>query len=133
MSGFEVAGITLALFSLVVDGVTNYTSVAEKIKQMKDHKGILIEFRRELEMERTIFDNLWYTLSIRSRVDVKPNVDPPPEILKAVLSCLPPRAINSFLNGCQELIKILSELKAKFKKYEQDLVGINYVLTWLYH
>lgn len=133
MSGFEVAGLTLALFSLVLEGVTNYSSVAEKVKQMKDHRGTLNEFLRELEMERTVFDNIWYTLRIRSGVKVEPNVDPSPEILEAVLSCLPQRSIKSFLSGCQELITILKELKTKFEKYERNLVGKDYVLIWLYH
>lgn len=133
MSGIEAIALALGLFPLVLDGVTNYASVAGKVKQMRNHKNTLNELKRELEMEGAIFENTWNTLRIRSGVKVELNMDPSKETLEAVLSCLPPRAVNSFLNGCQELSEILKKLNTNFEKYEQNVVGIDYVLTWLYH
>ena len=124
VTGIEAAGLALGLFPLVLEGITIYISSAEKVAEIIRHKRTLNKFRRELEMEKSIFDNTWYILGSRAGVPIKPNVDLPPEILEEVLSCLPPCAVDSFANGCQELITILSGLMGKLGKYEEDMVCI---------
>ena len=138
LQGLNAVVAALKLFPHVLGVVTNiagatYASATEKGKQMGDHKGTLDDFKRELEMERMIFENTWDTLRIRSGVNVEPNVDPSPEIVQAISSCLLPHAVNTFFNDCQELTTVLTGLKTKLEIYEQDLVGIDYVLIWLYH
>ena len=121
-TGFEVAGLALGLFPLVLDGVTIYLNSTEKVTEIIRHKRTLNKFMRELEMEKSVFDNIWYILGNRAGVPIEPNVNPSLEILEKVLSCLSPYAVNSFLRGCQELVTILKDLKEKLQKYAQEVV-----------
>ena len=130
-TGFEVIGVALGLFPLVIEGVKFYISSAGKFKEMKHHKRTLDKFRRELVMEKSIFDNIWGTLVGRAGVPIEPDTKISPEIIGRVLSCLPPYTVESFVNGCQELNTILEELQEKFQKYEQDRVTIDYILARL--
>lgn len=126
ITGIEAAGLVLGLFPIVIEGVQFYTSSAEKFKETRQHKHTLDEFRRELEMEESIFDNIWGTLMSRTGVLGQPNMN-------GVFSCLPPYAKKSFINGCQELNTILNELSEKFQRYEQDRQGMGYILAMLHY
>ena len=123
-TGIEAAGLVLGLFPIVLEGIQFYISSAEKFKEMKHHKRTLVKFRRELEMEESIFDNIWSRLVSRAGAHTRSNME-------EVLFCLPPNAARSFAHGCQELNTILSELTQKFEKYEQDKVGLDYTLARL--
>ena len=131
VTGIEAAGLALGLFPLVIEGIKFYISSAEKFKEMKHHKRTLDKFRRELVMEKSKFDNIWYTLVSRAGVRMEPNMEFPPETVEEVLSCLPQYAVGSFINGCQELNTILEKLAEKFQKYEQNKVGIDCILAGL--
>ena len=131
VTGIEAAGLALGLFPLVVEGVKFYISSAKKFKELKNHKRTLDKFRRELKMEKSKFDNIWYTLVSRAGVRIEPNMEFPPETVEEVLSCLPQYAVGSFVNGCQELKKILRKLAKKFRKYKQNKVGIDCILAGL--
>ena len=124
VTGIEAAGLALGLFPVVLEGITFYISTIEKSIEIIRHKRTLKKFRRELVMEKSIFDNTWYILRSRSGVTFEPNVDPSPETLEAVLSCLPPCAVGSFIDGCLELITILNELTEKLQRYTQEMVDI---------
>lgn len=142
-TGFEAAGLALALFPFVLEGIAIYQSSAERVAEIIRHKRTLTKFRRDLETEKAIFENTWYKLRIRAGVLVEPNVTESygpeynvqrssrlvravygPEIVKAVLSCLPPHTADSFLDGCQELTTILTELSERLDKYNQDMVAM---------
>ena len=73
-TGFEVIGVALGLFPLVIEGVKFYISSAGKFKEMKHHKRTLDKFRRELVMEKSIFDNIWGTLVGRAGVPLSPTL-----------------------------------------------------------
>ena len=131
VTGIEAAGLALGLFPLVIEGIKFYISSAEKFKEMKHHKRTLDKFRREVVMEKSKFDNTWYTLVSRAGVCIEPNMEFPPETVKEVLSCLPQYAVESFIDGCQELSTILGKLREIFQKYEQNKVGIDCILAGL--
>ena len=120
----EAAGLALGLLPLLIQGVTIYMSSTEKVIEMIRHKRTLNMFRRELEMEESIFKNILYKISYTAGVTVEANVGFSPEILKEVLSCLHPDAVKSFGDCCQELNTILEELMQKIERYDEDRVGI---------
>lgn len=131
VTGIEAAGLALGLFPVVIEAIKLYMSSAEKFREMKHHKHTLAKFRRELVMEKTKLDNIWYTLVSKAGVLIEPNMEFSPEIMKEVLSWLPPYAVESVVNSFQELNTILGELTEKFRKYEQDQVGLGYILLKL--
>lgn len=133
VTGIEAAGLALGLFPLVIEGIDFYIIFAQKFKETRHYKHTLNKFRIDVKMEISKFNNMWYTLMCRARVPIKPNMEFSPEIMGGVLSCLPPWAIESFVNGYQELHTILKELKEKFYKYEQDKVNIDYIQARLFH
>lgn len=95
---------------------------------MKHYKRTLDKFRRELLMEKTKFENTWYILVRKAGVPTEPNMEFSPKIMEEVLSWLPKYAVESFINGFQELHAILRELMEKFQKHEQDKVSKDYTL-----
>ena len=130
-TGIEAIGIALGLFPLVIEGTKFYSSSAEKFKEMKHHKRTLDKFRRDLGMEKSKLVNILYALMSRAGVPITPGMELSPKIMKEALSHQPRYIATSFINSCQELIKILRALTAKFQKYEQDRVGMNYILAKL--
>lgn len=130
VTGIEAAGVALGLFPLVIEGIKFYVSFAKQLKQMKHHKHTLQKFRRDLIMEKTKFNNTWYTLVGRAGEHIELNTKPSSKTIESVLSCLPKYAVRSFVDGCQELNTILEKLIEKFIKYEQS-VGLDYILAGL--
>ena len=124
MTGIEVAGLVLGLFPIVIEGLSFYCCSASTFKEMKRHKRTLAAFTREIDLEKCNFDNTMYALASLARVDVKLLGGPPWDaaVEAALVSCLPPHSIASFVNGCQALSNILEVLAQKFQKYEQDQV-----------
>lgn len=118
VTGIEITGVALGLFPLLIEGIDVYISSAEKVKEIMRHKRTLSTFKRELEMEKSVFYNTWYTLGNRAGDGV---LD-----LEGILSCLPSYSADSFNKGYQELNTILGELVERFQKYEQDKVGTIY-------
>lgn len=118
VTGIEAAGLVFGLFPLVIEGIGFYISSAEKVKEMMRHKHTLDKFRRDLETEKCLFDNIYHILESRAGGSNT-----------GVLPYLPP----CFDDGCQELNTILRTLMENFQKYEQDVVGIDYILARLCH
>ena len=131
ITGIESAGLALGLFPLVIEGVKFYISSADTCREIMRHKRTLHDFRRELVVEKTISDNRWYILMSRAGVHFDLNIEPSPDIVERVLSCLPTPTAWAFVDRCQELNKILSSLAEKFQKYEQDTEGMDYILARL--
>ena len=124
-TGIEAAVITLGLFPLAIKGIEFYINFTQNFKEAKHFKRTLDNFKRDLLIEKSIFGNIWYTLVARAGILIEPKMEFSPAIMEEVLSCLPPYAIKSFINGCQELNSILSELTEKFREYEQDRVCLD--------
>lgn len=129
----EATGLALGLFPIVLEGITMYINSAEKVIEMIRHKRTLERFRRDLEVENIIYDNIWCTLGSRAGVPVEPNMKLSTTTITEVLSCLHQDARKSFVNSCEELVSILKELETKFQKYAQNLVSKNNFLAGLYH
>lgn len=129
VTGIESAGLALGLFPLVIEGVKFYISSADTCREIMHHKRTLDEFRRELAVQKSISDNIWYSLMSRAGIHFDLNMELSPDIMERVLSCLPPSTAWAFVDRCQELNKILSGLAEKFQKYEQDTEGMDYILA----
>ena len=131
VTGIEAAGLALGIFPLVIEGIKFYISFAKKVKQMKHYKRTLEQFRRELVMEKSKFDNTWFTLAKRAGIDIEPNKEPPQLAMKRLLSCLPKYVVESFIDACQEFSDTLGELREMFQRYNQDSVGMDQILARL--
>lgn len=127
VTGIEAAGLALGLFPIVMEAIKLCISLAEEFEETKHHNRTLNKFRRELQMEQSILINTWCKLVEQAGVTVENNREFSPEIVKEVLAWLPPYAVESFVNGFQDLSTILGELTEKFKKYEQDKVCTVYI------
>ncbi|KAF8247101.1 hypothetical protein K440DRAFT_644130 [Wilcoxina mikolae CBS 423.85] len=55
-TGFEVAGLALAIFPILVQGLGFYVDGAQKIKDLRDHKHILNRLVVDLTVERVCFE-----------------------------------------------------------------------------
>ena len=133
VTGIQATGVALGLFPLVIEGIKFYINSAERFKEMKHYKRTLDRFRRELLMEKTKFDNTWYTLVSKAGGLNEPDMEFSPETMEEVLSWLPKYAVESFIDGFQELHAILRELMERFQKHEQNKVGGDYTLVDRYH
>lgn len=56
-TGIETAGLALAIFPLVVRGLAFYLDAAQKVKDIYKYEGVLKRLVRELEMEKSKFEN----------------------------------------------------------------------------
>ena len=131
--GPEVTKLSFELFSNVFEGIAVYMHSAEKVKELIRYRRTLEEFRRELEVENIVYDNIWCILRSRAGVLVKTNMNPSTTVITEVLSYLQPSARQSFVNACNELVITLSGLETMFQKYGQNLVSKDYDLVRLYH
>jgi hypothetical protein len=57
VTGIEVTGLALATFPIVVKGVSFYLDAATKVKEIRNYEGVLERLVRQLEMEKTKFEN----------------------------------------------------------------------------
>ncbi len=55
MSGFEVAGVTLAVLSLVISAAENYHNVYSRFTRFRKFSAEVKEFQSLLKIQRTIF------------------------------------------------------------------------------
>lgn len=57
MSGFEIAGLVLAVFPIVVSGLSHFSEGIETIKAWKGYRRELAKYSRTLETERNLYLN----------------------------------------------------------------------------
>ena len=133
ITGIEVSGLVLGLFPIVIEGIKFYISSAEDFQETVHHKFTLDVLRRELEIEESVYVNTLHKLASRAGIPITPNMVASRKIPAKVLDCLPDYAQKGFAQGCQELNTMLKQLEGKFKKYEQNQVGLNYILAKLCH
>ncbi|KAF8536958.1 hypothetical protein BDD12DRAFT_258064 [Trichophaea hybrida] len=58
LTGVEAAGLALAIFPIVVQGVGFYVDGARKVKDLKDHKRVLNRLARDLKVECFCFEEV---------------------------------------------------------------------------
>ncbi|KAF8252528.1 hypothetical protein K440DRAFT_644722 [Wilcoxina mikolae CBS 423.85] len=56
-TGFEIAGLALAIFRLVITGITLYRDAAAKIKDLHHYETVLKQLVRQLDIEKLKFEN----------------------------------------------------------------------------
>lgn len=57
-TGIEAAGLALAVFPIVVQGVGFYVDGARKVKDLKDHRRVLKRLARDLKVECFCFEEV---------------------------------------------------------------------------
>ena len=57
MSGFEVAGIVLGAFPLAIESIKAYRNGVKTIKDMKEYRHTLLQFARDLMVEKYKYHN----------------------------------------------------------------------------
>ena len=128
----EAVRLVLQLFGLMIEGIEMYIRSREDVTEMVRHRT-LIGFKRQLKMEQSVFNNAWYRLAGRADVGIFPNVELSPEIMTGALSFLKADAVKHFVDTCQELGTVLTELAKKFRKTVQNLVGLDSNFAKLYY
>ena len=57
MSGFEITGVVLAVFPIVVDGLQRFTNGVRTIKSWRRYKTELAKYSRTLETQSVVYMN----------------------------------------------------------------------------
>ena len=122
VTGIEFSGLVLGLFPIVINGITFCINSAAKFQETVHYRRTLIEFRRELALEESVYINTLSKLVSRAGVPIAPNTTSSPKITASVLGCLPAYAQRSFAEACEQLNTTLEKLEQKFKEYEQNRV-----------
>jgi len=124
-TGIETAGLILAAFPILIQGLDIYISSADIVKEMWQYRIALKQFRRAIDMEGCKFDNTWYTLLELAGEDADAAGKPPwsASLEAKLLAHLRSSSVTSFVDACVELNLILEELIRKFKGYEKDKVS----------
>jgi len=134
VTGIECAGLLLGVFPLVLEGIKFYLEAAKRVKQMKRHGATLTHFLREVEMEQSKFDNIWYSLVAISGINPKIVAEPMPwhpSVEEKLLACLPSHSVPSFVRACQEMNEILEKLAHRFQKYNEDKVRSPILMVYI--
>jgi hypothetical protein len=56
-TGFEIAGLALAIFPILIEGIKFYTNEKDAVSDILNYQRRLIRIARGLDRERTIFLN----------------------------------------------------------------------------
>ena len=125
VTGIEFAGLLLGIFPLVIEGLKFYLDATVRVKEMRRHEATLTRFLRDVDMEKSKFNNIWYSLVSISGINPKIVAEPvpwPPSIEVKLLACLPPHSVLSFTDACKDMNETLKKLAGRFQKYNQDRV-----------
>ncbi|KAF8542788.1 hypothetical protein BDD12DRAFT_333858 [Trichophaea hybrida] len=116
VTGVEAAGLALAIFPLVVNGLGCYLDGIRKIKQAKNYRGVLKRLIRNFEMEKIKFQNtceffLGGMVSAKEMEDLVSGVGwNRPEFQCVLLGRLRENAADAFIAAVEALTESLQEL-----------------------
>ena len=125
VTGIETAGLVLAIFPLVIEGMKVYASGARTIKDMKRHEMILAQYGRALSVELVKFENTcenlladMVSMEDSTLQELMNNPGGPewqnPNLEAAMLSRLRPRSAEQFRRVADELRQMLGDLVVYF-------------------
>jgi len=130
-SGMEIAGLALAIFPLVIEGLEFYASSARKIKELWRYKLSLNRLISDLDTEKCKFENTCTSLleDIVSDTDLTLLMDDPggalweADRIQEKLKCrLRPATVQCYMGRIKELRSSLETLGAELKLYQDDMV-----------
>jgi len=121
MTGFEVAGIVLAVYPIVLQGLGYYRDVAQYVKDVRNYQGVLKRLVRQLEMEKSKFENICSSLleGLVTAEDIDEFLGDAKrweddKFQHELLKYLRPNAAKSFTDG-------VAELQLSLKNLEKDI------------
>jgi len=126
VTGIETAGLVLAAFPIVVEGLKYYISCARKVKEISRHRDVLRQFMRDIKTEMTIFEDTWYQLTGCDPFQVKAG-KLPDSWVPTLPAHLRSNSIDSIEIVCEGMKDVLEGLQQKFQKYEQKEVSIRVI------
>jgi len=113
VTGIETAGLVLAAFPVVLEGLKYYIDCTKQVKDIRRHRVVLNRFMRDIKTEMTIFEDTWNRFTGYKLPDG--GVPKLPTHLHTNL-------IDSIENVCQGMKDVLEILQQKLQKYEQTEV-----------
>lgn len=142
MSGFEVAGLVLAVFPIVVKGLQQFTEGVQTIKAWKYYRRELAKYSRTLENERIIYLNTVERLFegiIQSNDELEELMEDPagafsqkPQYEESLRHRLD-RSYAPYLSVMQDMLEALGKMRKEMGIDEQGKVCDNgtYETQWL--
>ena len=125
VTGIETAGLVLGAFPLVIEGLKVYIKGVSTMKDMKRYESILGQFKRDIEMESTHFEDTCYQLLQHMVLPENATLDnliaspggnlwKAEELQHALLRRLRPGSVMQFMRAAEELKCIMYTLGEKF-------------------
>ena len=125
VTGIETAGLVLGAFPLVIEGLRVYIKGVSTMRDMKRYEFILGQFKRDIEMESTHFEDTCYQLLQHMALpenstldnlvaDPRGNLWKAEELQHALLRRLRPGSVMQFRRAAEELKCIMYTLGEKF-------------------
>ncbi|KAA8901720.1 hypothetical protein FN846DRAFT_908903 [Sphaerosporella brunnea] len=110
VTGIEAAGLALAIFPVIVQGVSFYVDGTRKIRDVMDHRRKAKKLLRRLEMEKVKFENtceFFLDITTEEMASLVDGVD----WEKTIHERLPDKEARVFLDAESELAEHLKELR----------------------
>ncbi|KAF8417840.1 hypothetical protein EV426DRAFT_706577 [Tirmania nivea] len=131
VTGAETAGIVLGAFPLVIEGLKVYIKGVSTMRDMKRYEFILGQFKRDIEMESTHFEDTCYQLLQHMALPEDVTLDKlmanpggnlwkTEELQHALLRRLRPGSAMQFMRAAEELKCIMYTLGEKFPSKSPD-------------
>lgn len=125
VTGIETAGLVLGAFPLVIEGLKMYVQGVSTMRDMKRYEFILGQFKRDIEMESTHFEDTCYQLLQHMVLPEDTTLDnlianpggkvwKAGELQHALLRRLRPGSAMQFMCAAEELKYIMYTLGEKF-------------------
>jgi len=142
-TGIEAAGLALAVFPLLLKGLSVYVDGVLKFRDLRDWNSVLGRLVRELKVESYVFENVCGQLleGMVSPGDPKEPMKENPwddhEIQRKLRERMGPEVAETFTELVKELLELLENLRKELGidavVYDQKTFHPNYmysVLTW---
>lgn len=123
VTGIETAGLALAAFPLIIEGLKFYASGYKTIGELRNYQKVLNKLVRELKLENTKFENTINSLleDMVPQEDVTEIVESPDghrwrdaDFRHALEKRLRPGVVEPYLEAIQDLHHNLAKLKTSF-------------------
>lgn len=136
-TGIEAAGLALAIFPIVIQGLKFYSEGCKTIVEWRRYRKGVKELTRQLTVEQSLFENTCISL-LGDMVSAKESAslmeDPggeawkTPKIQKVLHGYLPENLVQPFLDAVAALYETLEELQQMFRLTGFDKVRRNHPL-----
>lgn len=119
VTGVEAAGLALAVFPILIQGLKAYLDGVQSLRSVKNWKRVLNELIRELDVECLCFENVCGKL-LEGMISPGDAKDPmngdtwdDPELQSKLQERLGPQPTERFTELVKELLQLLENLKTE--------------------